>query len=105
MPLGGKLWRRLMPGDKRSKLGGMYTITLTAVGAGTRGRAKHASQVCQPEAPWVVRSYGRPTPDNLGRFVREWEKRQGRQEALKVTRAVILRRRTRPEGIVAVYGS
>jgi hypothetical protein len=84
----------------------MYTVTLTAVGAEARGRQKQSTAVVQPEAPWETSAYGRPTSEHLQQFVAEWEKRSRRtQSPLRVTRAVIVRRRGHPKGIVAVYSA
>lgn len=84
----------------------MYTITLTACAAEARGRQKQATAIHQPEVPWPVSAYGRPTRDNLQRFVHEWERKsRARRAPLKVTRAAIIRRKGTPQGIVAVYAA
>ena len=84
----------------------MYTVTLSATGAAARGAGKRAHAVHIPESPWVVSAYGRPTEQNLHRFVEAWEKRaRRRRPALRVTRAIILRRKGAPQGVVAMYGA
>lgn len=83
----------------------MYTITLTAVGADARGRQKQATAVVQPEAPWDTAAYGKPTAENLRRFVAEWERRSRRSsQPLKVTRAVIVKR-SGQRALAAVYAA
>lgn len=81
----------------------MYTVTLTAVNAKAAGPKMRRTVVRQPEAPWRVAAYGRPTPANLARFVRAWEQRAKRRGPLRVTHALIIRRQGAPQGVVAVY--
>lgn len=82
----------------------MYTVTIMAAESNARGAQKRATTVHLPENPWVVSAYGRPTEQNLARFVTTWERSSARtRHPLRVTRALILRRKGAPQGVVALY--